>query len=72
MIEMKKQGLSEKDKREICDTVGKFLVEEIYDEKIRAKAKKIVSDIVKKNKLDVDSSDLFDAMEFHVQVLLKK
>ncbi len=69
---MKKQGLSEKDKRDICDTVGKFLVEEIHDDRVRTKAQKLISDVAKKNKLDVDSADLFNSMEFHVQVLLKK
>ena len=66
-----KESLSEKQKTELCDAVGKFLVGEIETESIRNKVKKLVTDYAKKNKLDADPSELFNAMDWSVKVLLK-
>jgi hypothetical protein len=69
---MKKQDLSEKDKKEICDAVGKFLLDVIYASETRAHTKKEIANIIKKKGLNVDPLNLLDAMEFHVQVKLKE
>jgi len=71
MIKMSKQSLSEKDKREICDAVGKFLIGAISSDEMKAHTKSEIAGIVKKKGLNADPSTLLNAMEFHVQVRLK-
>ncbi|MDQ1281024.1 MAG: hypothetical protein QG670_2288 [Thermoproteota archaeon] len=66
------KSLSEKDKREICDAVGKSLIDTINSDKMKAETKKEIEGIVKKKGLTVDPLALFDAMEFHLQVRLKQ
>ena len=65
------ESLSEKQKRELLDSIGKFLLGELYSEDSRDQVKKMVADFVKKNRLDVDPSSLFNSVEWHVQVFLK-
>lgn len=69
---MKARGLTDKQSVELCNNVGKMLVMELEAETVKNKVKKLVSDYVKKNKIDVDTSGLSDKLEWHVQVLLKK
>lgn len=65
-------GLTDKQITELCDSVGKMLVVELDSETVKGKVKKLVSDYVKKNKVDVSSTGLADKLHWHVQVLLKK
>ena len=68
---MKEKNLNEAQRRELCDMVGKLLVGELASESVKNKVRELVTEFVKKNKLDRDASFLFDAIEWHVQVLLK-
>lgn len=68
---MSKQSLSEKDKREICDAVGKFLIGAINSDQMKAHTKSEIAEVVKKKGIKADPSSLLDAMEFRVQVRLK-
>ena len=68
---MKEKSLDEVQRRELCDVVGKLLVGELASESVKNKVRELVTDFVKKNKLDRDTSALVDAIEWHVQVLLK-
>ena len=63
--------LSEKQKSELTEEVGKLLVAELETQASKDKVKKIVSDFIKKNKLDIDSPTLLKALDWHVKVLLK-
>ncbi|HKZ94547.1 MAG TPA: hypothetical protein VJ249_08225 [Candidatus Bathyarchaeia archaeon] len=65
-------GLTDKQVVELSDSVGKMLVTELESEAVKNKVKKLVSDYVKKNKLDVNAAGLSDKLHWHVQVLLKK
>jgi len=67
-----KLNLSEKQKVELLDKVGKFLVEQLASEGCRMELKKFIADYVKKNKLGVDPSDLHDALSWSVKVKLEK
>ncbi len=67
-----KESLSAKQKTELCDAVGKFLVGEIETESIKNRVKKMVTDYAKKNRLDADPLELFNAMDWSVKVLLRK
>jgi len=66
------RGLTEKQSVELCDNVGKMLVMELESETVKSKVKKLVTDYVKKNKLDADPTGLSNKLHWHVQVLLKK
>jgi hypothetical protein len=68
---MAMKNLSDKDKREILDTVGRFLTQELEAEKVRNDLKKLVSDHIKKRKLDIDPSGLLNTIQWRVEVLLK-
>ena len=68
---MKEKSLDEVQRRELCDVVGKLLVGELASESVKNKVRELVTDFVKKNKLDRDTSALVDAIEWHVQVLRK-
>jgi len=65
-------NLSVKHKRELTDEIGKFLLTIIQTQATKDKVCTLVCDYVKKNKLDVNPSDLFKAIDWHVEVLLKK
>jgi len=68
---MKAHGLSEKQKTELLDKVGKLLVEQLDTESCKTALKKFMNDYVKKNKLDVNPSDLLDSLSWSVKVQLK-
>jgi uncharacterized protein YqeY len=72
MVKMKRQDLSEKEKREICDAIGKFLIGVIYTNETKAHIKSEIANIAKKKGLSIDPTNLLNAMEFHVQVHLKE
>jgi len=69
---MKAKGLTDKQSVELCDNVGKMLVMELESKTVKNKVKKLVSDYVKKNKIDVNPTVVSDKLHWHVQVLLKK
>jgi len=69
---MKARGLTDKKSVELCDNVGKMLVMELASETVKSKVNKLVSDYVKKNKIDVNPKSLSDKLDWHVQVRLKK
>jgi len=67
-----KRGLSEKQKVELLDKVGKFLVGQLASEGCKTQLKKFITDYVKKNKLDVNPSDLLGALSWSVKVSLER
>jgi hypothetical protein len=69
---LKARGLTDKQSVELCDSVGKMLVTELASTAVKNKVKKLVSDYVKKNKLNVSATGLNDKLEWRVQVQLKK
>jgi len=69
---MKASSLTEKQNVELCDNVGKMLVLELESETVKNKVRKLVSDYIKKNKIDVDPAVLSDKLRWSVKVLLKK
>jgi hypothetical protein len=68
----KMTGLTDKQNVELCDTIGKMLVTELDTTAVKTKVQKLVTDYVKKNKIDVDPKGLSTRLHWHVQVLLKK
>lgn len=64
--------MNDKQITELCDSVGKMLVMELDSETVKSKVKKLVSDYVKKNKIDMSSAAVADKLHWHVQVQFKK
>lgn len=68
----KMKDLNDKQSVELCDALGKMLVTELDTTAVKTKVEKLVTDYVKKNKIDADPKNLFNKLHWHVQVLLKK
>jgi len=64
--------LNDRQSVELCDTVGKMLVMELEAPAIKTKVQKLVTDYLKKNKVDTDPKSLSNKLHWHVEVLLKK
>jgi hypothetical protein len=64
--------MNDKQITELCDSVGKMLVIELDSETVKSKVKKLVSDYVKKNKIDMSAAAVTDKLHWHVQVQFKK
>jgi len=69
---MKAHGLTDKQTVELCDSVGKMLAMELESETVKGKVKELVSDYVKKNKIDINPAGLNDKLDWRVQVRIKK
>jgi hypothetical protein len=69
---MKALSLTKTQSVELCDDVGKMLVMELEAEGVKNKVKKMVSDYVKKNKIDDDPMDLSNKLRYSVKVSLEK
>jgi hypothetical protein len=69
---MKAPSINKTQSVELCDDVGKMLVMELEAEGVKNKVKKMVSDYVKKNKIDDDPMDLSNKLRYSVKVSLEK
>ena len=65
-------SLSKKQGDEITDAVGKMLVMELESESVKKKVDKLVSDYVKKNKIDAKPEALSKKLQWSVKVSLKE
>jgi len=68
----KMKDLTDKQSVELCDALGKMLVAELEAPAVKTKVQKLVTDYVKKNKVDADPKSLSNKLHWHIQVLLKK
>ena len=69
---MKMASLTEKQSIELCDNVGKMLLTELEADAAKNKVKKLVSEYIKKNKIDEDPADISNKLNYSVKVSLKK
>ena len=69
---METMSLNDKQGTEICENVGRTLVEELDKEDVWTKVEDTLSDYLKTNKINQDAADLVDKLEWSVQVRLKK
>lgn len=67
---MKKVGLTKQQSVELLDNIGKMLTTEVETEPMRNKIRNLVSDYVKKNKIDEDPKDLASKVKLSVKVSL--
>jgi uncharacterized protein YeeX (DUF496 family) len=69
-MKMKKAGLTKQQSVELLDNIGKMLTTELEAEPIKNKIRNIVSDYVKKNKIDEDPKDLANKVKLSAKVSL--
>ena len=65
-------SVSDKQGMEICENVGRMLVDELDSEDVWNKVEQMLSDYLKNNNLNEDAADLTDKLEWSVKVKLKK
>ena len=67
---MKKAGLTKQQSTELLDNIGKMITDELEAEPVKNKVKNLVSDYVKKNKIDEDPKTLANQVKLSVKVSL--
>jgi hypothetical protein len=69
---METVSISDKQGMEICENVGRLLVDELDTEEVWGKVEQMLSDYLKSNNINEDASALTDKLEWSVKVRLKK
>ncbi|MCW4003177.1 MAG: hypothetical protein NWE95_04605 [Candidatus Bathyarchaeota archaeon] len=69
---METVSISDKQGMEICENVGRLLVDELDTEEVWDKVEQMLSDYLKSNNINEDASALTDKLEWSVKVRLKK
>ena len=69
---METMNMSDKQAMEICENVGRTLVDELDTEDVWTKVEQTLSEYLKNNNIQEDASDLTDKLEWSVKVKLKK
>ena len=69
---MEMMSIDDKQGMEICENVGRMLVEELDSENIWSRVEQMLSDYLKNNNIKEDAADLTDKLEWSVKVKLKK
>jgi hypothetical protein len=64
--------ISEQQATEICENVGRLVVDEIETQDIQNKIMQMLENYLKINHIDQDAADLADRIEWSVKVKLKK
>jgi hypothetical protein len=64
--------INEQQATEICENVGRLVVDEIETQDIYNKIIQILKNYLKINNIDQDAADLADKIEWSVKVKLKK
>jgi hypothetical protein len=67
---MKKAGLSKQQSVELLDSIGNMLTAEVEAKPMKDKVGKLISDYVKKNKIDEDPKELAGKIKLAVKVSL--
>jgi hypothetical protein len=69
---METLSISDKKGMEICENVGRMLVEELNSEDVRKRVEHMLADYLKNNNINMDAAHLTDKLEWSVKVKLKK
>ncbi len=65
-------SINDKQGTEICENVGRTLVDELDNENTWNKVQDALADYLKSNNIKEDPADLIDKLEWSVRVTLKK
>jgi hypothetical protein len=69
---METMSITDKQGMEICENVGRTLVDELDSENVWNKVEQTLSEYLKNNNINEDAADLTDKLEWSVKVKLKK
>lgn len=69
---MESLNINERQGTEICENVGKTLIDELDNDAVWSKVEDTLSDYLKNNNIKENASDLIDKLEWSVRVTLKK
>lgn len=69
---METLSISDKQGMEICENVGRMLVEELDSGDVWNRVEQMLADYLKNNNINIDAADLTDKLEWSVKVKLKK
>jgi hypothetical protein len=69
---METLSINDKQGMEICENVGRMLVEELDFEGVWNKVEQMLAEYLKNNNISMDAADLTDKLEWLVKVKLKK
>lgn len=72
MISMETMKVDDKQAMEICENVGRTLVDQLDSDQVWDKVEQTLSEYLKSNNIKEDASDLTDKLEWSVKVKLKK
>ncbi len=64
--------MNDKQAMEICENVGRTLVDQLDTNEVWDKVEQSLSEYLKSNKINEDASDLTDKLEWSVKVKLRK
>jgi len=64
--------INDKQGMEICENVGRMLVDELDSEDVWNRVEEMLTDYLRKNNINTDASELTDRFEWSVKVRLKK
>jgi hypothetical protein len=65
-------SFNDKQGMEICENVGRMLVDELDNEEIWNRVETMLQDYLKTNNIQEDAAELTDKLEWSVKVRLKK
>lgn len=69
---MQTTSFNDKQGMEICENVGRVLVDELDTENVWSKVEQSLSQYLKTNNINENATDLTDKLEWSVKVRLKK
>jgi hypothetical protein len=69
---METMKVDDKQAMEICENVGRTLVDQLDSDQVWDKVEQTLSEYLKSNNIKEDASDLTDKLEWSVKVKLKK
>ncbi len=69
---METLSINDKQGMEICENVGRMLVDELDNEEVWGRVEEMLSGYLKNNNINTDAADLTQKLEWSVKVRLKK
>lgn len=69
---MQTSTINDKQGMEICENVGRVLIEKLDSDEVWRKVEEIIGDYLKNNGINLNATDLAGRLEWSVRVKLKK
>lgn len=69
---MQSTSLNEQQSTELCDRIGKMLVEQLEAESIQNSINEVIHEYINKNNLNIDPNTLSDSIQVSVKIQMIK